>query len=60
MRWSDVINDECSDGSTVIGGSDSAEAFLTDSLPNLSFDIFIVDEHALMVAFEYVLNMLRA
>ena len=44
---SDVVDDEGSDGAAVIGGGDGAEAFLAGGIPNLSFDFFVVDEHAL-------------
>ncbi|KAF2601324.1 hypothetical protein F2Q70_00024534 [Brassica cretica] len=43
----DVVDDEGSDGAAVVGGGDGAEAFLAGGIPNLSFDFFVVDEHAL-------------
>jgi hypothetical protein len=44
---SDIVDDEGSNGATVISRCNGAEAFLTGGIPNLSFDLFAVDEHAL-------------
>jgi hypothetical protein len=39
----DIVNQQCSDGATVIGGCDCAVSFLPRSIPNLCLDGFGVD-----------------
>ena len=38
-----VINKQCSDGAAVVGSGNRPEILLASSVPDLEFDIFVID-----------------
>jgi len=43
----DIVDDESSNGASVVSGSDSSEALLARSVPDLRLDLLAVDLHHL-------------
>jgi hypothetical protein len=39
----DVIDEKGSDGTAVVGASDGPEIFLASCIPDLQFDVFVID-----------------
>lgn len=43
----DIVHEESTGGPAVVGSSDGAEGFLAGGIPNLEFDLFVINvDHA--------------